>query len=72
MKAAVNAGGGIVTQPGTGNQFVTPPELRPYYRARALVPLINGALTGITKESLTASEAWSAWWARNRETFGRK
>jgi HEAT repeat protein len=72
IRAAQNAAGGIVTNPSGTNQFQAPPEVRARDRARALNPVINKALGEITKESLATSEAWQAWWARNRDTFDRK
>jgi HEAT repeat protein len=72
IRAAQNAGKGVVTDNATGNQFVAPPEVRARDRALALNPIINKALGEITKESLATSEAWHSWWARNRDSFDRK
>jgi hypothetical protein len=41
-------------------------------RAKALNPAINKALGEITKESLATSDAWQAWWARNKDSFDKK
>jgi hypothetical protein len=72
IRAAQNAAGGLVTDPGGTNQFQAPPEVRARDRAKALNPLINKALTAITKETLATSEAWQSWWARNKDSFDRK
>jgi len=72
IRAAQNAAGGLVTNPSGTNQFQAPPEVRARDRAKALNPVINKALSDITKESLATSEAWQAWWARAKDSFDRK
>ncbi|HZE97410.1 MAG TPA: HEAT repeat domain-containing protein, partial [Planctomycetota bacterium] len=72
IRAAQNAAGGVVTNPSGTNQFLAPPEVRARDRAKALNPAINKALGEITKESLATSDAWQAWWARNKDSFDRK
>lgn len=71
IRAAANAASRIVTD-SDGNQFVSPPEVRARDRARVLLEAANRALTAITQEPITTSDNWSAWWSRNKRTFGRK
>jgi hypothetical protein len=72
IRAAANASGSIVTDPATGKQYVSGPEVRARDRARVIVKSVNDSLKEITKESITTSDAWSAWWSKNRGTFDRK
>lgn len=72
MTAGSRAAGLRFTDPGSGDSFVAPPELRPYYRARALATAIQKALVAITKEEITGSESWQAWWSKNRASLERK
>lgn len=72
IRAAANAAGTVVTNPATGVQYVSSPELRARDHARVLLAAANGALQELTKEPITTSDNWSAWWARNKETFDRK
>ena len=37
-----------------------------------LLKAANGALQELTKEPITTSDGWSAWWTRNKLTFDRK
>jgi len=41
----------------------------PAKRAQELIPVINKALTDITRESNGSSETWGTWWAKNKATF---
>ena len=41
-------------------------------RAQALVAAANQALQNIAKEQLAGSDAWSAWWAKNKANFNAK
>ena len=71
IKAAQNAAGGVVTDP-TGRGFVGTPEVRARDRGIVILKATNEALTAITKQQISTSDAWAAWWSRNRESFGRK
>ena len=62
----------VVTNPATGEQFVSPPEVRARDRARTLLNAATLALKGITSEPINTGDAWSAWWAKNKSTFDRK
>lgn len=72
IKAAANAAGTLVTDPATGKQYYSSPELRQRDRFRVLGKAANGALQELSKEPITTSDGWSAWWARNKQTFDRK
>jgi hypothetical protein len=72
IRAAQNAAAGVVTDPGGTNAFMAPPEVRARDRAKSVNPVINKALSEITKESLATSEAWQGWWTRNKDSFDRK
>src|SRR5579862_3180015 len=68
------AGGGVdFTTPGTGGvggqNFTVRSDDSPAKRAAELIPIINKALTDITRESNGSSETWNAWWAKNKATF---
>ncbi|HEV3027996.1 MAG TPA: hypothetical protein VG457_10515 [Planctomycetota bacterium] len=67
------AGGGVdFTTSGTGaggQNFTVRSDDSPVKRAQELIPVINKALTDITRESNGSSETWGAWWAKNRGTF---
>ncbi|HLY74445.1 MAG TPA: HEAT repeat domain-containing protein, partial [Planctomycetota bacterium] len=68
------SGGSVeFTTPGTGGtagqNFTVRGDDSPAKRAQELIPVINKALTDITRESNGSSETWSAWWAKNRATF---
>ncbi len=71
IRNAVNAGGVRQTD-SSGNSVYGGPELRPRDRAIALLKASNEALRAITSETIATSDGWSAWWSRNKDTFGRK
>lgn len=54
---------------GTSSVTVRSQEENPAKRAQELIPVVNKALTEITRESNGSSDTWSAWWARNKGTF---
>jgi hypothetical protein len=72
IRNASRQGQTIVTNPNTGEQFVSPPETRARDRARALMNAANQALKNLTSEPIATGDAWSAWWAKNKSTFDRK
>jgi hypothetical protein len=72
IKNASRQGSTVLTNPNTGEQFVSPPETRARDRARALMNAANGALKNITSEPITTGDGWSAWWSKNKSTFDRK
>ena len=72
IKNASRQASSVVTNPNTGEQFVSPPEIRARDRARALMTAANRALKSLTNEPIATGEAWSAWWAKNKSTFDRK
>jgi HEAT repeat protein len=72
IRNAANASGSIVTDPATGKQYVSGPEVRARDRAKVLLQAVNDALRSITKETITTSDGWSAWWSKNKATFDRK
>jgi HEAT repeat protein len=72
IKNASRQASTVVTNPNTGEQFVTPPETRARDRARVLMNAANHALKSLTNEPISTGEAWSAWWAKNKYTFDRK
>jgi len=68
------SGGGVdFSTPGTGGtggqNFTVRGDDSPVKRAQELIPVINKALTDITRESNGSSETWGAWWAKNKATF---
>lgn len=68
------SGGGVdFTTPGTGGtsgqNFTVRGDDSPAKRAQELIPVINKALTDITRESNGTAETWTAWWAKNKATF---
>lgn len=72
IRASANAAGTLVTDPATGRQYYSSPELRQRDRFRVLGKAANGALQQLSSEPITTSDGWNAWWARNRATFDRK
>jgi len=72
IKNASRQASTVVTNPNTGEQFVSPPEVRARDRARVLMNAANGALKNLTSEPITTGDAWSAWWSKNKSTFDRK
>jgi HEAT repeat protein len=71
QKAAKSGGGGGVgfNDPATGAGVVLGADQTAKARADALVQASNAALQAITGETHATSDAWSAWWAKNRATF---
>ena len=68
------SGGGVdFTTPGTGGtagqNFTVRGDDSPAKRAQELIPVINKALTDITRESNGSAETWTAWWTKNKATF---
>ena len=72
IRAAANAAGSIVTDPATGKQYYSSPEVRARDRHKVLLKAANGALQELSKEPITTGDGWSAWWSRNKATFDRK
>ena len=71
-----NSGGGVAvggaTNPNNGGAtagVVAGPDTRVKERALALVGAANQALNSITNETNSTSDAWAAWWAKNKSTF---
>ena len=73
IQKAASGGGVDFSTPGTGGtggqNFTVRGDDSPAKRAQELIPVINKALTDITRESNGLSETWSAWWAKNKATF---
>ena len=72
IKNASRQGSTVVTNPNTGEQFLSPPETRARDRARNLMNAANRALKSLTSEPISTGDAWSSWWAKNKSTFDRK
>lgn len=72
IRNAANAAGTLVTDPATGRQYYSSPELRQRDRFRVLAKAANSALQELSSEPITTSDGWNAWWSRNRATFDRK
>ena len=72
IKNASRQASTVVTNPNTGEQFVSPPEMRARDHARVLMNSANTALKNLTSEPITTGDAWSAWWSKNKSTFDRK
>jgi HEAT repeat protein len=73
IRAAANAAGSLVTDPATGKQYYSNPEVRARDRFKVLGKAANTALQELTKESnITTSDGWAGWWSRNKATFDRK
>jgi len=72
IKNASRQASTVVTNPNTGEQFVSPPETRARDRARVLMNAANGALKTLTSEPIATGDGWSAWWSKNKSTFDRK
>jgi HEAT repeat protein len=73
IQKAASGGGVDFTTPGTGatagQNFTVRSDDSPAKRAQELIPVINKALTEITRESNGSSETWNAWWSKNKATF---
>ena len=73
IQKAASGGGVDFSTPGTGGtggpNFTVRGDDSPAKRAQELIPVINKALTDITRESNGSSETWGAWWAKNKATF---
>jgi HEAT repeat protein len=68
------SGGGVdFTTSGTGGSagqnFTVRSDDSPSKRAQELIPVINKALSDITRESNGSAETWNAWWSKNKATF---
>lgn len=65
-----NSGDAVeVTDPNTGASVVARPDTDRHARAKALHAAATESLRQLTGASNPSSDAWTAWWAKNRANF---